>query len=103
MQLAEVIGHATSTVKHPTLRGWRMLIVQPLDARQQPDGVPILAFDSLGGARGERVIISSDGKAARELVGAENSPIRWIVIGLADDNMTTTNARTANKPEAPQS
>jgi ethanolamine utilization protein EutN len=85
MQLAEVIGHATSTVKHPTLRGWRMLIVQPLDARQRPDGVPILAIDPLGGGRGERVIITSDGKAARKLVGAENSPIRWFVIGLADE------------------
>jgi ethanolamine utilization protein EutN len=84
MQLAEVIGHATSTVKHPTLRGWRMVIVQPLDARLGPDGVPILAIDSLGGSRGDRVIISSDGKAARELVGAENSPVRWMVIGLAD-------------------
>jgi ethanolamine utilization protein EutN len=84
MQLAEVIGHATSTVKHPTLRGWRMVVVQPLDARLGPDGVPILAIDSLGGSRGDWVIISSDGKAARELVGAENSPVRWMVIGLAD-------------------
>jgi ethanolamine utilization protein EutN len=84
MQLGEVIGHATSTVKHPTLRGWRMAVVQPLDARGRSDGVPIVAIDPLGGSRGDRVIISSDGKAARELVGAENSPARWLVIGLAD-------------------
>ncbi len=84
MQLGEVIGHATSTVKHPTLRGWRLAIVQPLDARQRPDGVPILVVDSLGGSNGDRVIISSDGKAVRELIGAENSPARWMVIGLAD-------------------
>ena len=45
MQLAQVLGHATSTIKHPTLNGWRMLIVQPLDAREQPDGVPIIALD----------------------------------------------------------
>jgi ethanolamine utilization protein EutN len=86
MQLGEVIGHATSTVKHPTLRGWRLLVVQPLDARERPDGVPILAIDSLGGSRGDRVIISSDGMATRDLVGAENSPARWMVIGLADDH-----------------
>jgi ethanolamine utilization protein EutN len=84
MQLGEVIGHATSTVKHATLHGWRLVIVQPLDARSKADGVPILAIDSLGGSRGDRVIISSDGKATRELVGAENSPARWMVIGLAD-------------------
>jgi len=85
MQLAQVIGHATSTVKHATLRGWRLLIVQPLDARQRPDGVPIIALDALGSGRGDRVVITSDGKAAREMTGAENSPARWMVIGVDDD------------------
>jgi ethanolamine utilization protein EutN len=87
MQLAEVIGHATSTVKHASLHGWRMLIVQPLDARQQADGVPIIALDSLGSGRGDRVIINSDGKAAQELTGALNSPARWTIMGLADDSL----------------
>jgi ethanolamine utilization protein EutN len=85
MQLAEVIGHATSTIKHPALRGWRMLIVQPLDARQQADGVPIIALDALGSGRGDKVVITSDGKAAREMTGAENSPARWTIMGVADD------------------
>jgi ethanolamine utilization protein EutN len=84
MQLAKVLGHATSTIKHPTLNGWRMLIVQPLDAREEPDGVPIIALDALGSGRGDHVVISSDGKAAREMIGADNSPARWNIIGLAD-------------------
>jgi ethanolamine utilization protein EutN len=84
MQLAKVLGHATSTIKHPTLNGWRMLVVQPLDAREEPDGVPIIALDALGSGRGDRVLISSDGKAAREMIGADNSPARWSIIGLAD-------------------
>ena len=84
MQLAQVIGHATSTIKHASLHGWRMLIVQPLDARQEPDGVPIIALDALGSGRGDRVVISSDGKAAREMTGADNSPARWSIVGVAD-------------------
>ncbi len=84
MQIAEVIGHATSTVKHPTLSGWRLLVVQPLDAQHQPDGVPLLALDALGSRRGDCVVISSDGKATREMVGADNSPARWAIIGVAD-------------------
>jgi len=86
MQLAEVIGHATSTVKHPTLHGWRLLVVQPLDASGAADGVPIIAVESLGSRQGDRVVISSDGKATREMIGAENSPARWIVLGLADES-----------------
>ena len=31
MQLGRVMGHATSTVKHPSLHGWRLLVVQPYD------------------------------------------------------------------------
>ena len=30
MQIGRVVGHAVSTVKHPTLNGWRLLIVQLL-------------------------------------------------------------------------
>jgi len=96
MQLAEVIGHATSTVKHASLHGWRLLIVQPLDARQQADGVPIIVLDALGSGRGDRVIINSDGKAAQEMTGAENSPARWTIMGLAD-------ASLANKSGAKRS
>jgi microcompartment protein CcmK/EutM len=48
--------------------------------------VPIIAVESLGSRRGDRVVISSDGKATREMIGAENSPARWIVIGLADES-----------------
>jgi ethanolamine utilization protein EutN len=85
MQLGTVIGRATSTVKHSTIHGWRLLVVQPLDAAGGDDGVPIIAIDALGSGRGDRVIITNDGKAAREMVGAENSPVRWAVIGVADE------------------
>jgi ethanolamine utilization protein EutN len=84
MQRARVVGRATSTVKNPTLNGWRLLIVQPLDVNGGPDGFPQLAIDRLGCGRGDDVMISSDGKGVRELVGADNTPARWAVIGLLD-------------------
>ncbi len=84
MQLAKVIGRATSTVKHPTLKGWRMLLVQPLDPVGAPDGAPQLVIDNLGGGKGDTVMISSDGKTAREMVGSDNTPARWHVLGIVD-------------------
>jgi len=30
------------------------------------------------------VILSNDGAGAREMVGARNSPVRWMVLGLCD-------------------
>ena len=85
MQLGTVIGHATSTVKHPSLVGWRMVIVQQVGVNAQPDGDPVVAVDKLGSAPGTKVILNSDGKAARELIGDEKSPVRWFVIGIVDE------------------
>ena len=48
MQLGIVVGHAVSTVKHPTLVGWRLLVVQSWTPDGQPDGEPLLAIDRLG-------------------------------------------------------
>ena len=49
MNLALVIGTATSTVKHRSMNGAKLLIVQPLAADgRSPDGNPLLAVDRLG-------------------------------------------------------
>jgi ethanolamine utilization protein EutN len=84
MQLAKVVGRATATVKHETLAGWRLLVVQPLDARGGADGEPQLAIDSIGSRQGDTVLLTTDGAAVRDLVGKENTPIRWAVIGIPD-------------------
>jgi len=84
MHLGSVIGRATATVKHPTLEGWRLIVVQPLDARGGADGDPVLALDNLGCGSGDDVILTSDGPAVREMVGSNNSPARWAVLGLKD-------------------
>jgi ethanolamine utilization protein EutN len=84
MQLGRVVGQAVSTVKHPSLVGWRLLVVQPLGTEGQADGEPLLAIDSLGAGTSHLVILSNDGAGARELVGAKNSPVRWMVLGVCD-------------------
>jgi ethanolamine utilization protein EutN len=85
MLSGRVIGSATATVKHPSMKGWKLLLVQPFGPDgSTPDGDPMLAVDSLGAGIGQRVIISSDGKGTRELLGSDNTPVRWSVIGIAD-------------------
>jgi ethanolamine utilization protein EutN len=84
MQIGVVVGQGVSTAKHPSLRGWRLLLVQLLTADGKEDGEPLLAIDSLGAATGSRVILTNDGASARELVGAKDSPARWMVLGMCD-------------------
>jgi ethanolamine utilization protein EutN len=85
MQLGTVIGHATSTIKHPSLVGWRLLIVQMLNVRKEPEGDAVVAVDNLGSASGSTVALNSDGRGARDLIGDEKSPVRWFVIGIVDE------------------
>jgi len=85
MQIGKVVGRAISTVKHKSFQGVKLLLVQALDSKGQPDGEPVLTVDNLGAGPGMRVLISSDGKGARELVGSKDSPVRWLTIGVLDE------------------
>ncbi len=71
MQLGRVLGTATSTVKHPTFQGERLLVVQLEAAGWQPDGEPVLAFDRLGAGRGDAVLVTNDGAAFRSMLGRD--------------------------------
>ncbi len=85
MLAGRVVGEATATVRHPSMQGWKLLVVQPLAADgASPDGDPILAVDHLGAGRGDVVIVSSDGRGTRELLGRDDTPVRWSVLGICD-------------------
>lgn len=85
MQWALVKGRATSTVKHPSLDGQKLLICQFLGNERQPIGDPILALDHLGAGKGDTVLITSDGSGLREMLKNGNSPARWWTLGIVDD------------------
>jgi ethanolamine utilization protein EutN len=86
MQFGLVVGTTTSTIKHSTLQGWKLLIVQPLMADgRSPDGDPQLVVDVLGAGRGEKVIMNSEGRAVRTLMKTGNAPVRWSVMGIVDE------------------
>ena len=83
MQLGRVIGSATSTVKHASFQGERLLIVQLEGVDGRPDGEPVLAFDRMGAGRGDAVLLTNDGQILQELIG-RSTPGRWSVMGLPD-------------------
>jgi microcompartment protein CcmK/EutM len=85
MFLARVEGNVVATRKHPSLEGWRLLLCQPISGAGEPEGVPQVAIDAHGAGMHQRVIISSDGMAARKAVGQETSPVRWMIIGVVDE------------------
>ena len=85
MLLARVEGNVVSTRKHSSFEGWRLLICQPVEPSGKPEGVPVVAIDPLGAGMHQQVIISSDGSAARAIVGDNKSPARMVITGIVDE------------------
>jgi ethanolamine utilization protein EutN len=85
MLLARVEGNLTATRKHPSFEGWRLVICQPINYAGDPEGTPQVAIDAHGAGMHQRVIISSDGAAARQTVKDPKSPVRWMIVGIVDE------------------
>ncbi len=85
MRLAYIRGYVTSTVKHKSFAGARLLIAKPVDLEDKPDGPPQVVVDPLGAGLHEQVIICSDGSWARTYLNDPRSPCRWWVMALVDE------------------
>jgi ethanolamine utilization protein EutN len=85
MQIGMVIGTTRSTVKHPSMKGTKLLVVQPyMNDGVTPDADPQICVDVVGAGKGETVIMTSDGKYAREFLKSDTTPVRWTVIAIKD-------------------
>lgn len=94
MNLCRVEGNLTATRKHSSFQGWRFLICQPIGPDGQPEGSPVVAIDGLGAGLHERVLISTDGMAARLAVNDPKSPARMMVVAIVDEAEKATEGAT---------
>jgi ethanolamine utilization protein EutN len=85
MLIARVIGEVVATEKHPSHKGCKALLVQPLNLDGTERGDALLAMDSVDAGIGDRVLVATDGFAAMTAVGRPaGSPIDVAVIGVID-------------------
>ncbi len=85
MYLARIDGSATATIRHPSAKGWRLAICQPIDEEGNEISTPIIALDDMGAGLHQRVIISSDGDTLREWVKDPKSPLRNMITHIVDE------------------
>ena len=83
MFLARIEGTVVATAKHPTLEGCRFLVARRLEADGTAAVEPNVVVDWMGAARGETVLVSTDGDIARLKLG-DSTPARMVVVGLVD-------------------
>ncbi len=85
MLVAKVIGTIWATRKEEKLNGLKLLIVQPLNLRDDSNyKVPMIAADTIGAGMGETVIIVG-GSSARSAAGDMSVPVDASVVGIVDD------------------
>jgi len=85
VKLCRVTGNVVATVKHPTYRGHKLMIVQPLDERGGDTGTTFLAVDLVQAGPGDRVLVMQEGNGVRQLLKEQKLPIRSIIVGVVDE------------------
>ena len=91
MLIARVIGDITSTQKHKSHEGCKILLVQPLQLDGSDRGAPVIAVDSVEAGIGDQVLLVQDGFAAMTAIGRPQSPIDMAVVGIVDHVEITSN------------
>ena len=84
MQLGRVIGTVVATVKYEGLEGIKLLIVQPLDKRQEPDGRPVVAADAVHMAGPGELIYFVGSREAAQGLPEPFVPVDHAIVGIVD-------------------
>ena len=85
MKLGRVIGRVVATLKHESLEGLKLLLVQPLDESGEPAGTALVAFDTARAGEGDTVLYESGKEAAQANPNGWFSPADAAVLGVVDD------------------
>lgn len=85
MKIARVVGNVVSTVKHASLFGHRLLLVDEEFSDGSLARKPRLALDSVDAGEGDRVLVADEGNAAAQVLGRPRGPVRTVIVGVIDE------------------
>jgi len=84
MILGKVIGNVVSTIKLPVYLGYKILIVQPVNDKEEPQGESVLALDTVQAGVGDTILIIDEGNSSRLIMNNPTAPIRTMIVGIVD-------------------
>lgn len=84
MLIGRVVGQLYATQKQSIYEGQRLLVVQPLDLKNEPYGEEVLAIDGVDAGKGDRVLLVQEGWSAMYILGQFNTPVDAAVVGVID-------------------
>jgi len=84
MILGKVIGNVVSTIKLPVYQGYKILIVQPVNDKEEPQGESVLALDTVQTGVGDTVLVIDEGNSSRLIMNNSTAPVRTMIVGIVD-------------------
>ncbi len=83
MYFGKVIGTVWATRKDESLVGSKMQLVQPINAKREDVGDPIIAVDTIGAGQGETIFYITSREATIPLP-VEMAPVDASIVGIVD-------------------
>lgn len=83
MKFGKVIGSIWATRKYESLSGYKMLIVQPVNADYKNVGKPIIAVDTAGAGPGEYIFYITSSEAVIPM-DVDMAPVDAAIVGIID-------------------
>ena len=84
MELAQVIGRVVARVKHESLTGVRLLVIQPQDHAGEAVGEPMVAADPLQAGPGD-IVSWITGREAALALPVTFSPVDCTIVTIVDE------------------
>ncbi len=84
MILGKVVGNVVSTIKLPVYQGYKILIVQPVNDKEEPQGESVLALDTVQAGVGDTVLVIDEGNSSRLIMNNSTAPVRTMIVGIVD-------------------
>jgi len=81
--LGKVIGNIWATKKHESLKNFKLMIVQPVNAELKSTGDPIVAVDTVGSGPGEIIYYVTASEAVIPLP-VDMAPVDASIVGIVD-------------------
>lgn len=84
MKLARIIGNLVSTVKTPSHKNKKLMVVEPIDQSGNAIGDSFIAIDAAQAGIGDIVLIVEEGGSAREVLKQPDGAVDAVIVGVVD-------------------
>ena len=86
MMFGEVKGTAVCTLKYAGLEGVKLLVIQPLNKRLEPDGSLQVAADVVQAGIGDICVMARSREAALAMPEIKFVPVDLVLVGIVDEH-----------------